>query len=216
LILALLLFSATEARLPLPFGERVTFFACAKKVTKETHPGRRAFRASCPPGSRMRCGGPLTVRPCTAADDRASCAVPCGLFPPRIRRALRGPVSAASCRRNQSRAAHNTVQRSTGTYVAATRPARAVRGAEHRSQRRKRPEGARRGIAALAQQYTDVLSARPRRWREAQGSPIRRMRIGPPRSALDLFGYFLGQCQKVTRSPKGSGSSAIKQRSARK
>jgi hypothetical protein len=37
----------------------------------------------------------------------------------------------------------------------------AVRGAEHRSQRRKWPEGARRWIAALAQQYTDVLSAQP-------------------------------------------------------
>jgi len=37
----------------------------------------------------------------------------------------------------------------------------AVRGAEHRSQRRKRPEVARRWIAALAQQYRDVLSAQP-------------------------------------------------------
>jgi hypothetical protein len=37
----------------------------------------------------------------------------------------------------------------------------AIRGAEHRSQRRKMPEGARRWIAALAKQYTDVLSEQP-------------------------------------------------------
>jgi len=41
-----------------PSAERPTFFACAKKVGKETHPGHRAFRASCPPGpladSRVR------------------------------------------------------------------------------------------------------------------------------------------------------------------
>jgi len=37
----------------------------------------------------------------------------------------------------------------------------AVRGAEHRSPRRKMPEGARRWIAALAKQYTDVLSEQP-------------------------------------------------------
>jgi hypothetical protein len=36
-----------------------------------------------------------------------------------------------------------------------------VRGAEHRSQCRKMPEGARRWIAALAKQYTDVLSEQP-------------------------------------------------------
>jgi hypothetical protein len=36
-----------------------------------------------------------------------------------------------------------------------------VRGAEHRSQCRKMPEGARRWIAALAKQYMDVLSEQP-------------------------------------------------------
>src|SRR5262249_55733706 len=39
-----------------PAEERVTFFACAKKVTKETHPGRRALRASCPAGARAATG----------------------------------------------------------------------------------------------------------------------------------------------------------------
>src|SRR5262249_50669615 len=39
----------------------------------------------------------------------------------------------------------------------------AVSGAEHRSRGRKQPEGARRWIAAPAQQYRDVLSAQPGR-----------------------------------------------------
>jgi hypothetical protein len=92
--------------------------------------------------------------------------------------------------------------RSTRMYVSATRPARAVRGAEHRSQRRKWPEGARRWIAALAQQYTDVLSARPRRWREAQGRAgafARCIRIARPRAPaqgragrIALHGRLLG------------------------
>jgi len=37
----------------------------------------------------------------------------------------------------------------------------AVRGAEHRSPRRKMPAGARRWIAVLAKQYMDVLSEQP-------------------------------------------------------
>ena len=35
------------------------------------------------------------------------------------------------------------------------------------------------------------------------------MRIEPPRWALDLFGYFLGQCQKVTRAAELRGSSGL-------
>ena len=45
----------------------------------------------------------------------------------------------------------------------------AVSGAEHRSHGRKWPEGARRWIAAPAQQYTDVLSAQPGRGEKRRG-----------------------------------------------
>ena len=46
---------------------------------------------------------------------------------------------------------------------------RAVRGAEHRRRCGERPAGARRWIAALAQQYTDVLSAQPRNAEKHRG-----------------------------------------------
>src|SRR5262249_26180249 len=87
-----------------PAAERVTFFACAKKVTEETHPGRRALRTSLCSGcaKALRRFADCTSLS-TAANDRASCAVPCGLSPPRLRRALRGPGWAASCRRSQER-----------------------------------------------------------------------------------------------------------------
>jgi len=64
------------------------------------------------------------------------------------------------------------------------------------------PKGRAHDARASAAVHGRTVS-RPRRRREAQGSSIRRMRIEPPRPALDLFGYFLGQCQKVTRSPVG-------------
>jgi hypothetical protein len=46
--------------------------------------------------------------------------------------------------------------------------------------------------------------------REVQGILIRRKRIKTPRSVPSLFGYFLGNAKKVTRSPQASGSSARK------
>jgi hypothetical protein len=125
----------------------------------------------------MRSGGSLTVRPCTAANWRASCAPPFGLFPPHIRRALRGPVSAASCRRSNSGLAPVSL-RSTGMCVLGTRFTRAVRGAEHRSRGRKLPEGARRWIAALAKQYMDVLSEQP-----GHGEKHRAVRIADAKRA---------------------------------
>ena len=64
------------------------------------------------------------------------------------------------------------------------------------------PKGRAQEARASAAVHGRTVS-RPRRRREAQGSSIRTMRIEPPRWALDLFGYFLGQCQKVTGSPAG-------------
>ncbi|HSJ41765.1 MAG TPA: hypothetical protein VK955_12025, partial [Xanthobacteraceae bacterium] len=45
----------------------------------------------------------------------------------------------------------------------------------------------------------------------AQGILIRRMRIKTPRSVPSLFGYFFGQCQKVTGSPQARRSSALQE-----
>ena len=45
----------------------------------------------------------------------------------------------------------------------------AVRGAEHRRCDGKLPEGSRRWIAAIAKQYTDVLSEQPRHGEKRRG-----------------------------------------------
>ena len=45
----------------------------------------------------------------------------------------------------------------------------AVRGAEHRRRDGRMPEGSRRWIAAIAQQYMDVLSEQPRRDEKHRG-----------------------------------------------
>src|SRR5690349_16639242 len=62
-------------------GERLTFFACAKKVSKETHPDCRAFRASCPPGPLADSGVRRQHIRVLTANACASCACPLrGLF----------------------------------------------------------------------------------------------------------------------------------------
>ena len=70
------------------------------------------------------------------------------------------------------------------------------------------PKGRAQDARARAAVHGRTVCATRTR-REAQGSLVRRMRTKPPRSALDLFGYFLGQCQKVTRSAQPSGSFAL-------
>jgi hypothetical protein len=45
----------------------------------------------------------------------------------------------------------------------------AVRGAEHRRRGGKMPAGSRRWIAAIAKQYTDVLSEQPRHGEKRRG-----------------------------------------------
>jgi len=161
-----------------PAAERVTFFACAKKVTKESTP-----QAARPPGI-LPCGcanalrGPLNVRPCTCSELARILRAILRTFPARIRRASWGPNSAASCRRSRSkrREANAEKQRTQAQMRSARQSQRrspwmdgarattgAVRGAEHRRRDGKMPEGSRRWIAAIAKQYRDVLSEQPRR-----------------------------------------------------
>src|SRR5262249_31494394 len=116
------------------------------------------------------------------------------------------PVRAASCRRSRSHltasrvyVSFHAVQGRTELAPLANAPLAvpSIAAAAGNS-----PKGrAQEARACAAVQGRTVCAARPRR--EAQESPIRTMRIGPPRSALDLFGYFLGQCQKVARSAEG-------------
>jgi len=194
-----------------PAAERVAFFSCEKKVTKETHPGRHALRASCPPGARMRYGGSLTVHPCTAANDRASCAVPFGLDPPRIRRALRGPVGRHPAAETTSRAGEllRTHFPRRSAWMHGFVHQSAVRGAEHRRLGGNRPKGRRNGLRRLRSSTWTYCLSNPAKPRSA-GQSDSLTRIGPPRPVLDLFGYFLGQCQKVTRSTKWSEGLCLK------
>src|SRR3954451_21300416 len=63
-----------------------------EKVTKENTPSRPRSPEK-PATAQARCGGLLTVHPCTAANAPASCRRPCGLFPPRACRDREGPGS---------------------------------------------------------------------------------------------------------------------------
>jgi hypothetical protein len=127
-----------KAKLPLPCGERVTFFACAKKVTKETHPGGRAFRTS------------LCSRFANALRRSADCT---SLYSSGRARILRAPLRAFS-------SAHSP--RPTGPRLGGILP-----------QKQQRPR------TTLIAQHRDVRV---------------RNTLCPRRSALDLFGYFLGHC----------------------
>src|SRR5512146_1638958 len=75
----------------------------------------------------------------------------------------------------------------------------AVRGAEHRSRHRISPQGRGDGSPRWRSSTRMYCLSHPVMARSA-GHPAALTRGGAPRPALDLFGYFLGQCQKVTRS----------------
>ena len=193
-----------------PAGERVTFFACAKKVTKETHPRWRGLRPSmasdCASGGRV----PLTGHPWPAAESARSIAPTLRALSSATRRATGGPVWAASCRRSNGNSAHKlcaeandliaAVQGCTDSWINAPFAVPSIAGVADQARR-----GAAMDRRACAAVHGRTVCATPQR-REAQGSLIRRRRIRPPRPVLDLFGYFLGQCQKVTRAAELRGS----------
>jgi hypothetical protein len=198
-----------------PFG-RAGYFLCLCKESNQRNT---------PPVSRLP--GILPSRYASVlrrfADRTSMCAQrtgahparhPCGLFPPHARRATGGPVWAASCRRSNGNSSRpicveandpfDAVQGCTDSWTNAPFAVPSIAGSGE-----KGPKGRAHDARASAAVHGCTVS-RPRRCREAQGSSIRTMRIEPPRWALDLFGYFLGQCQKVTRSPQASGSSALR------
>ena len=150
-----------------PLAERVTFFACAKKVTKESTPQVSRLPGILPSRSASGLRGSLNVRPCTCSELARILRAPQRAFPPPARRATWGPVGRHPAA--EERATAFPYSTSTTRLLRAVQGwtnlelgvRGAVRGAEHRSRSRKMPEGARRWIAAPAQQYTDVLSAQP-------------------------------------------------------
>ena len=83
----------------------------------------------------------------------------------------------------------------------------------HRCKRRRRSRcrasqvvpgtlGERSRWIAIAERSTGMYCREGRREREAQGSPIRTMRIGPPRPAPSLFGSFLGTAPQERRKQR--------------
>ena len=149
-----------------PTGERVTFFACAKKGNQRNTPPSARLPGILPSRSARELRGSLDARPC-AFSERAH--IVCALLrtdPTHPRRASGGPVWAASCRRSQDsfQTRVEVVQGRTDSWING-----AVRGAEHRRRGGRMPEGSRQWIAAIAKQYRDVLSEQPRRDEKRRG-----------------------------------------------
>jgi hypothetical protein len=147
-----------------PAAERVTFFACAKKDNQRNTPPVMRSPGILPSESTRALRGSLDVHPCTFSERPRIVRGLLRTFPPRTRRITGGPLWAASCRRSQSQSQSSppshldVVQGCTDSWING-----AVRGAEHRRRGGKMPAGSRRWIAAIAKQYTDVLSEQPRR-----------------------------------------------------
>ncbi len=104
----------------------------------------------------------------------------------------------------------NPLRRSPGMDGRRSHPRR-LRGAEHRRLRRKMPAGACAWMRARRRQHR-MCCRRPRLRREAQGIPIRTMRIGTPRWATSLLGYFSALRRRSgansVAGPQGEGQDA--------
>jgi len=153
-----------------PAGERVTFFACAKKVTKESTPQAARSPGILPSEFASALRGSLSAHPCARNELARIVRATLRAFPPRTRRAAWGPIWAASCRRSNhspslllrqlSGGANDrtdAVQGCTGSCTTG-----AVRGAEHRRLRGISPKGRGDGSPRSRSSTGTVLSERPR------------------------------------------------------
>jgi hypothetical protein len=139
-----------------PVGERVTFFACAKKGNQRNTPPTARSPGILPCDCARALRGSLDVRPCTFSE-RAH--IVCALLrtdPTHPRRASGGPGWAASCRRSKGKSHPRTPTppgRSAGMhgFVDARRHSRCRASQPSRDQ----PAGSRQGIAAIAKRHRD-------------------------------------------------------------
>ena len=167
-----------------PAGERVTFFACAKKVTKETHPRWRGLRPSLASNFASSGRVPLTGHPWPAAESARSVAPTLRALSSTARRATGGPVRAASCRRSNSKSSFSlilsadandlldAVQGCTDSWTNAPFAVPSIAGVAEKARR-----GAAMDRRACAAVHGRTVCATPQR-REAQGSSIRTRRHG--------------------------------------
>jgi hypothetical protein len=122
-----------------PAGERVTFFACAKKDNQRNTPPAALSPGILPCDCARALRGSLDVRPCTFSE-RAH--IVCALLrtdPTYPRRASGGPIGrhpAAEARLELSLPYLEVVQGCTDSWING-----AVRGAEHRRRGGKSPQG---------------------------------------------------------------------------
>jgi len=165
---------------------RLAFFACAKKVTKETHPGRRALRASCPAGTRRRSGGSLSVRPCTPANARASCARPFGLY----LRAFAAPNGAPLGGILPQKPEHRSGLPRRSPWMDGFVDHGTVRGAEHRRLCRKCPKGRGDGSPRLRSSTRMYCLSNPARARSAGDSAAHEARRNTASGARPFWLLF--------------------------
>jgi len=181
-----------------PAGERVTFFACAKKGNQRNTPPAARLPGILPFRSARLLRGSLDVRPCTFSEPAH---VVCALLrtdPPHPRRASGGPVGRPPARRSQGKCESQglslsrleLVQGRTDSWING-----AIRGAEHRSLRGKSPQGRGEGSPRSRSGTGTVPSERPRDGEKRRNAPPRMTRGGAPRPAPSLLPTF-GQCQK--------------------
>jgi hypothetical protein len=143
---------SSRAELPLACGERVTFFACAKKGNQRNTPPTARLPGILPSRSARVLRGSPDVRLCTFSERAHIVCALLRTFPAHPRRASGGP-GLGGILPQKPRVARNIRRGSAGMHGFVDPGA--VRGAEHRSLRGKKPAGSRQGIAAIAKRHME-------------------------------------------------------------
>jgi hypothetical protein len=103
-----------------PAVERGTFFACAKKVTKESTPQAARSPGILPSEFARALRGSLNAHPCAYNELARIVRATLRACPPHTRRAAWGPFRAASCRRSRSKSPHVHGRGTLGRQLAAS------------------------------------------------------------------------------------------------
>ena len=189
-----------------PCGRACYFLCLCKESNQRNTPPVARSPGILPSECARVLRGSLSAHPCARNELARIVRATLRAFPPHPRRATGGPAWAASCRRSNSNRSHLLLLRQVSGE--AKDCIDAVQGCtdscmNRRHSRRRASQGtaeeARRGARTMRARRLSAQGravSRPRRPREAQSSPIRTMRIGPPRPVPSLFGYFLGNAKK--------------------
>ena len=134
------------------------FFACAKKGNRKKHTPVVRLPGILPSRFASALRGSLNVRPCTCSELARIVRAILRTFPSRARRTTGAPLNGfLPQKRERANVRVDAVQGRTDSLIERRRP-----GCRASQPGRDKPAGARRWIAALAKQYTDVLSEQPR------------------------------------------------------